>query len=731
LHLEHESSTMSLAAHCHGESLANLIIAVLHRWGRLRSGPQILKSHVYPFLTDVTSLIVADPDEPTVLSLVAATGLELWSWRPPQTVSNMSVTNAQGGSVLAVMYSEHVVQGQAGGSNGDSPSVLPEDSDADVSHRCSMSLLDNTSGKELWRRCLGRRDSAPRATFSPDAKAIALSGYGYTDTEEGGLMMLDSASGDCLWEFSTGGLFYCVSFAPDSRKVAAVFVRINNGHHLVVLDAAHGSWDSALWVEDAEFSKADIGMTFSNDSRTIISAQFCQEHQATIIVLWDASSGAMRWQTSLEGSSVLSAPSLLNSPDGSIIAVSLCGSIGMLSVETGELIWRRTHRIPFHYGLEFSLSGQMILAKTWDTIDALDPQSGHLMWQFAPEGHPCVVRSCGKWVAVACGDGVVRVLNAASGKQLWKWGCHGSERHNTCETLEAPGVAFALGGSFGIHVAGSGSTKDGMMEELPELRCPRSVLDDEIQHPLEPALSSDEAFARTAERNIAAGQAGVPVGQVTPDWAARSVIFDAGLGEQHGEEIAMAESRSLLDEAGVRGAASSVPEPVHLLELSRTPESFGRCLETHPMLRDCRCDLQRRGLPVELASGARIFVTVDQYGPVLSAIEAIQEKLRPRHVIAQKQFLIAITEAVESLSGGKQVHEKRANRRLLLPLNSSEAAHGSASAVREVQDVEEVNQEEEGEVLAELPVFIIKNTLFHVPIPSSLASEPSSGANTV
>ena len=39
-----------------------------------------------------------------------------------------------------------------------------------------------------------------------------------------------------------------------------------------------------------------------------------------------------------------------------------------------------------------------------------------------------------------------------------------------------------------------------------------------IPHAPEPAVSADEAFARTAERGIQAEAVGVPVGQITADW---------------------------------------------------------------------------------------------------------------------------------------------------------------------------------------------------------------------
>ena len=41
---------------------------------------------------------------------------------------------------------------------------------------------------------------------------------------------------------------------------------------------------------------------------------------------------------------------------------------------------------------------------------------------------------------------------------------------------------------------------------------------DDIPHAPEPAVSADEAFARTAERGIQAEAVGVPVGQITADW---------------------------------------------------------------------------------------------------------------------------------------------------------------------------------------------------------------------
>ena len=40
----------------------------------------------------------------------------------------------------------------------------------------------------------------------------------------------------------------------------------------------------------------------------------------------------------------------------------------------------------------------------------------------------------------------------------------------------------------------------------------------DIPHAPEPAVSADEAFARTAEHGIQAEAVGVPVGQITADW---------------------------------------------------------------------------------------------------------------------------------------------------------------------------------------------------------------------
>eukprot|EP00930_Biecheleria_cincta_P083691 TRINITY_DN73219_c0_g1_i1.p1 TRINITY_DN73219_c0_g1~~TRINITY_DN73219_c0_g1_i1.p1 ORF type:complete len:373 (+),score=57.85 TRINITY_DN73219_c0_g1_i1:1241-2359(+) len=372
---------------------------------------------------------------------------------------------------------------------------------------------------------------------------------------------------------------------------------------------------------------------------------------------------------------------------------------------------------------------------------------------------------------------MVRILNAVSGNELWNRGRGGDTSQGTCGSLGGPEVAFLLdtlnspqqeGGLHCMHAPSSGrnmETGDSSIEVLAKPHhISHRVLDDNIQHAHEPALSADEAFARTVERQVYAEQVAIPVGQITSDWVgvpvssesirlgsaamtecsrsdaiskpARSrtawdlmADSDASLGKLDVEALYMAENR--LGAVEAVDTRSPLAEPVQLLEYSRTPESFGRCLEVHPVLRDCRCKLQRMGLAAELESGARIFVAMDQYAPVLRAIEEGGYQLRPRHVIAQQHFLSAVTEAVESLKGMQQVHEKRTKRRLLLALDSAEAGNSSENVEEDNLDEEAYQEEKEDTALAELPVLLVKNTFIHMPIPSSLGSEPSSGARTV
>ena len=81
--------------------------------------------------------------------------------------------------------------------------------------------------------------------------------------------------------------------------------------------------------------------------------------------------------------------------------------------------------------------------------------------------------------------------------------CFGRNGAGQCDVPEGLGPITAL-------AATSGDSETTARRMQPLL--------DDIPHAPEPAVSADEAFARTAERGIHAEAVGVSVGQITADW---------------------------------------------------------------------------------------------------------------------------------------------------------------------------------------------------------------------
>ena len=96
-------------------------------------------------------------------------------------------------------------------------------------------------------------------------------------------------------------------------------------------------------------------------------------------------------------------------------------------------------------------------------------------------------------------------------------------------------------------------------------------------------------------------------------------------------------------------------EDALVFEYSRSPAAFREALLTSELLRDCREALAAHGFSPELASGAKIFVSPEQYEAVVRACEDLD--LRPRHVVVSHELFESVGEVVRGLPSSKKVRE--------------------------------------------------------------------------
>lgn len=97
---------------------------------------------------------------------------------------------------------------------------------------------------------------------------------------------------------------------------------------------------------------------------------------------------------------------------------------------------------------------------------------------------------------------------------------------------------------------------------------------------------------------------------------------------------------------------------VTILKFSRRPAALRELLHQAPELAACRDALIQRGLAVELASGAKVFVAWQHYEAVMEALRLEGCKLHADIVIADMAMEAKILQVIQQLRGRDQVHLK-------------------------------------------------------------------------
>mmetsp|Transcript_11563 Transcript_11563/g.20479 ORF Transcript_11563/g.20479 Transcript_11563/m.20479 type:complete len:494 (-) Transcript_11563:236-1717(-) len=110
---------------------------------------------------------------------------------------------------------------------------------------------------------------------------------------------------------------------------------------------------------------------------------------------------------------------------------------------------------------------------------------------------------------------------------------------------------------------------------------------------------------------------------------------------------------------------------VRLLKFSRSPPALGKALLEAPELHAWRNDLQSQALPVELPSGAKVFVRPQHYGPSIEAIRILGIRLHPDHVIADPDIEAVILGVVMELRGRNFVYPKQ---KCVVPIGATSSA---------------------------------------------------------
>ena len=225
-----------------------------------------------------------------------------------------------------------------------------------------------------------------------------------------------------------------------------------NGQYLVS-GSAIGKihlWDAKAGQEIRHWScpvEAAVVLAISPDSRTVVSGA-----GSDAIRFWDPRTG--RETMSLPAGGANPVLSLRYAPDGATVAVGRrFGAVELWDIKQKKIVQQYDYGAPA-YALAFSKDGATLAASGGNKIDLFASATGKLLHAFnsKPDGSPAAMPAVaslafspdGTMLAVGCYDAVIRLLDAASGKEIRPLEGHGN-------------VAYALAFSSDGRVLASAS----------------------------------------------------------------------------------------------------------------------------------------------------------------------------------------------------------------------------------------------------------------------------------
>jgi len=156
-----------------------------------------------------------------------------------------------------------------------------------------------------------------------------------------------------------------------------------------------------------------------------------------------------------------------------------------------------------------------------------------------------------------------------------------------------------------------------------------------------------------------------------------------------------------ISDALIKDSSACDGPRVLLLRFSRPSAALRQNLLNADELSSCRAALESQGLPVELASGAKVFVRPEHYDPALTAIRLYGLTLYKNHVIVDPDLEDIVVQLAKQIHGRSFTYPKR---RDLVPLGLAEWATAMDEDV------------------------IITRTFVEIRVCSSMCSEPDLGA---
>jgi WD40 repeat protein/basic membrane lipoprotein Med (substrate-binding protein (PBP1-ABC) superfamily)/DNA-binding SARP family transcriptional activator len=274
----------------------------------------------------------------------------------------------------------------------------------------TVRMWDLQSGESIWTY----RDifKVPyKVTFHPDGSQTAF-------VKKGGvLVVVDSSTGEILYETSCDENVLSFDYSPDGSRIAIVGVR----GVVQFYDPSDGQ----------ELEKIDLGLdiqqhnylAFSPDGTKMATSSLFGEMK-----MWDLKSRSLIWSTKTTPGNFLTQINF--SPDGQFLVTSGTNPGGMVwEAETGQLVMSLTGHTLWTYNAIFNPAGDQIITSSQDgtTIvwDFLPPREAAIILSAQGQDLPFGIRRQaafspdGLWIAAGEGDeGAIGIWDAYSGSRI-------------------------------------------------------------------------------------------------------------------------------------------------------------------------------------------------------------------------------------------------------------------------------------------------------------------------
>jgi RNA polymerase sigma factor (sigma-70 family) len=299
-------------------------------------------------------------------------------------------------------------------------------------------VLEATTGKLLRHinTAAAKRMAKPPVSVSPDSKYLALALMGVDDNPEQDAQIYDLASGGLVREFRDAGpqQYQGAVFSPDGKMLASYSF---NTKTLYLWEVATGK-EVRRWPLRLGFGGS---FTFSPNAKTLIAGDLRTIH------CWDIATGT-------EGRRIE------EHPGACIFRVALAQDGNVLATQALPEV----PKVALEFGLEDQADSKVYL---WDLAggkrigqievvpvsgaqrsDVPSDSSRVRAFRFSPDA---------KTLATASGDGMLRVWEIATGKELRRW--HAGWVHSLAFSPDGKRLASA-GGDYTVHLWDAATGKE-------------------------------------------------------------------------------------------------------------------------------------------------------------------------------------------------------------------------------------------------------------------------------